>query len=84
MLKEISRQTFETFEHVLEHRHARLGIAEVGTVVNVSAGIAEVQGFTEIAANELVRFADGTTGIAANLDYGRLGAILLGDEEGFI
>lgn len=82
MLKEISRQTFETFEHVLEHRHARLCIAEVGTVVNVSAGIAEVQGFTEIAANELVRFADGTTGIAANLDYERLGAILLGDEEG--
>lgn len=82
MLKEVSRQTFEAFDHALERSTARLTTAEVGTVARVTSGAAEVRGFTDIAADELLLFADGTTGIAANLQIGRLDAILLGHESG--
>ena len=82
MLKELSRQTFEAFDHALERNTMRLSTAEVGTVARVTSGAAEVRGFTDIAANELLLFADGTTGIAANLEIGRLDAILLGHESG--
>ena len=80
MLKEASEQTFKALENVLERDLARLSTAEVGMVQNVTAGVAEVRGFTEISANELVTFADGTMGVAADLDTDRLGAILLSND----
>ncbi|MCP4386472.1 MAG: alternate F1F0 ATPase, F1 subunit alpha [Hyphomicrobiales bacterium] len=82
MLKEVPGEAFTTFDQVLARKRARLDFSEVGKVANVSSGVAEVHGFTEIAADELVRFADGTTGMATNLEYGRLGTILLGNEDG--
>jgi len=82
MLKDASRQTFKILEHVLERKLTHLVAGEIGTVANVTAGVAEVRGLTEVAADELLRFADGTMGIAANLETGRLGAILLGPEQG--
>lgn len=82
MLKEVSRNTFESFGHILERHQTGLVTGEVGTVANVNASVAEVRGFTEIAANELLIFGDGTMGMAADIEYAQLGAIVLGHEDG--
>ncbi len=41
---------------------------EVGTVIDAADGIAHVEGLPGVMANELVTFADGTKGLALNLD----------------
>jgi F-type H+-transporting ATPase subunit alpha len=59
---------------------------EVGTVVECFDGIAFVEGLPSAMANELLEFADGTRGIALNLDVRQIGVVILGDfskiEEG--
>ncbi|MCL2802407.1 MAG: F0F1 ATP synthase subunit alpha [Micrococcales bacterium] len=55
---------------------------EVGRVTMTGDGIASVEGLPGVMANELLRFADGTLGIAQNLDVRHIGAIILGDFSG--
>ncbi|MEO5535184.1 MAG: F0F1 ATP synthase subunit alpha [Pseudolysinimonas sp.] len=55
---------------------------EVGTVVDAADGIAHVEGLPGAMANELLRFADGTLGLALNLDESEIGVIVLGDFAG--
>ncbi|MGO3147620.1 MAG: F0F1 ATP synthase subunit alpha, partial [Leucobacter sp.] len=43
------------------------GKTEVGAVVDAADGIAHVSGLPGVMANELIRFADGTLGLAQNL-----------------
>ncbi|AEV88327.1 F0F1 ATP synthase subunit alpha [Actinoplanes sp. SE50] len=59
---------------------------EVGIVSDAGDGIAHVEGLPSTMANELLEFADGTLGVASNLDVREIGAVILGDyaniEEG--
>ncbi len=55
---------------------------EVGTVAEAGDGIARVQGLPSAMANELLEFADGTLGIALNLDVREIGVVVLGDFSG--
>ena len=55
---------------------------EVGRVVSASDGIARVEGLPSVMANELLRFEDGTLGLAQNLDTRKIGVIVLGDFTG--
>ncbi|MGD8213562.1 F0F1 ATP synthase subunit alpha [Aestuariimicrobium sp. Y1814] len=55
---------------------------EVGTVVTSGDGIARVAGLPSALANELLEFANGTLGIALNLDVREIGVVVLGDSEG--
>jgi len=55
---------------------------EVGTVVDTADGIAHVEGLPGCMANELVRFDDGTLGIAQNLDENEIGVVILGEFSG--
>jgi F-type H+-transporting ATPase subunit alpha len=55
---------------------------EVGTVIDAADGIAHVEGLPGAMANELLRFADGTLGLALNLDEDEIGVIVLGDFDG--
>lgn len=57
---------------------------EVGTVVDAADGIAHVEGLPGCMANELVRFADGTLGIAQNLDENEIGVVVLGEFGGVV
>ena len=41
---------------------------EVGHVIDAGDGIAHVEGLPGAMANELLKFADGTLGLALNLD----------------
>ncbi|MHA3701375.1 F0F1 ATP synthase subunit alpha [Jatrophihabitans sp. YIM 134969] len=59
---------------------------EVGVVAEVGDGIARVEGLPSVMTNELLRFEDGTLGLAQNLDVRDIGVVILGDpatiEEG--
>lgn len=55
---------------------------EIGHVVMAADGIAQIEGLPGAMANELLKFADGTTGLAMNLEYRMIGAIVLGDFSG--
>ncbi|UGQ14259.1 F0F1 ATP synthase subunit alpha [Yinghuangia sp. ASG 101] len=59
---------------------------EIGTVSECMDGIAKVEGLPSVMANELLKFEDGTLGLALNLDVREIGVVILGDfsaiEEG--
>ncbi len=59
---------------------------EIGHVTLTADGIARVSGLPGAMANELLRFADGTLGLAMNLEEHEIGVVILGDfariEEG--
>jgi len=56
-----------------------LDLREVGSVLSVSTGIAEVSGLPGVGYDELLRFAGGAQGIAFNVDEDSVGVILLDD-----
>ncbi|MSS45422.1 F0F1 ATP synthase subunit alpha [Cutibacterium sp. WCA-380-WT-3A] len=55
---------------------------EVGTVITSGDGIAHVEGLPSAMANELLRFENGTMGIALNLEERQIGVVVLGDSDG--
>ncbi|HWM34490.1 MAG TPA: F0F1 ATP synthase subunit alpha [Pseudolysinimonas sp.] len=55
---------------------------EVGIVTDAADGIAHVEGLPGVMANELLRFQDGTLGLALNLDESEIGVIVLGGFTG--
>lgn len=59
---------------------------EVGHVTLAADGIARVEGLAGTMANELLKFEDGTLGLAMNLEEREIGVVVLGDfgaiEEG--
>jgi F-type H+-transporting ATPase subunit alpha len=59
-----------------------LEIADTAHVLSVGEGVARVAGFTDLRADELVTFEDGTPGIAASLRTDRTGVMLLGPAGG--
>ncbi|MET7303119.1 F0F1 ATP synthase subunit alpha [Embleya sp. NPDC005575] len=55
---------------------------EVGTVTEAYDGIAKVEGLPSVMTNELLKFEDGTLGLAQNLDVREIGVVILGDFSG--
>lgn len=55
---------------------------EVGRVSSAGDGIARIEGLPSVMANELLRFEDGTLGLAQSLDTRDIGAIVLGEFAG--
>jgi F-type H+-transporting ATPase subunit alpha len=55
---------------------------EVGYVTDAADGIAHVEGLPGVMANELVRFPDGTLGLAQNLEESQIGVVVLGEFAG--
>ena len=52
---------------------------EIGHVIDAGDGIAHVEGLPSVMANELLKFEDGTLGLAQNLDEREIGVIILGE-----
>ncbi len=71
-------------DFVKSYEPGKAGKSEVGTVVDAADGIAHVEGLPGVMANELIRFADGTAGLALNLDENEIGAIVLGEFTGIV
>ena len=55
---------------------------EVGRVTLAADGIAQVEGLPGCMANELLKFEDGTLGLALNLDVREIGVVVLGEFTG--
>ncbi|MDT0441335.1 MULTISPECIES: F0F1 ATP synthase subunit alpha [unclassified Streptomyces] len=55
---------------------------EVGTVSVAGDGIARVEGLPSAMANELLKFEDGTLGLALNLEEREIGVVVLGEFSG--
>lgn len=69
-------------DFVSNYEPTKASTAEVGHVTDAGDGIAHVEGLPGVMANELIRFADGTLGLAQNLDEDEIGAIVLGEFAG--
>jgi F-type H+-transporting ATPase subunit alpha len=54
--------------------------AEVGKVLQVGDGIARVYGLDNVQAGEMLEFADGTKGMALNLENDNVGIVVFGDD----
>ena len=56
-----------------------LSMVDVGTVVEVGDGIAQVHGLSGAAYSELLEFEGGVMGMALNLEEDSVGAVIMGD-----
>jgi F-type H+/Na+-transporting ATPase subunit alpha len=73
---------FAPLEDALTRVDAAVELAEIARILSVGNGVAEVAGFTNLYADELLTFADGVMGIASNLREERAGVIVLGETTG--
>jgi F-type H+-transporting ATPase subunit alpha len=71
-INEIIRQQIENFE-------SGVTVTEVGTVIKVGDGIAEIHGLEKVMAGELLEFPHEVRGLALNLEEDKVGAVLFGD-----
>nr|YP_009326901.1 ATP synthase subunit alpha [Codium simulans]ANJ70838.1 ATP synthase subunit alpha [Codium simulans] len=62
----------------IEQYNQEIQIINIGTVFQVGDGIARIYGLEKVMAGELLEFADGTIGIALNLETKNVGAVLMG------
>ena len=70
---------------ILKEQIANFGaeaeVAEVGRVLSVGDGIARIYGLDQVQAGEMVEFADGTRGMALNLEIDNVGVVIFGDDR---
>ena len=71
-------------DFVKSYEPAKASRTEVGHVIDAGDGIAHVEGLPSAMANELLKFADGTLGLALNLDEREIGTVVLGNFEGIV
>ena len=64
----------------IKNYHAELELADIGTVITVGDGIANVHGLDKCMSGELIQFENGTYGMALNLEEDCVGAVLLGSD----
>ena len=71
-INEIIRAQIENFD-------SSMTVDEVGTVIKVGDGIAEIYGLEKVMAGELLEFPHGVRGLALNLEEDKVGCVLFGD-----
>lgn len=69
-------------EFVSSYQSIVTSMAEVGIVVTSGDSIACVEGLPSAMTNELLRFENGTIGVALNLSGREIGVVTLDDSEG--
>jgi F-type H+-transporting ATPase subunit alpha len=73
-ISKIIRQQLEGYTSEVE-------VTEVGTVIQVGDGIAEIYGLERVMAGELLDLPHQVAGIALNLEEDKVGAVLFGDYD---
>jgi len=81
LLRKIVGDTLNAFESILAEPRPGLVHREVGRVTYVGNGIAWVDGLASVQSEELLLFAGGATGMALNLEPGRVGVVMLEDSN---
>src|SRR6056297_2180281 len=72
---------FAPLGEALDRVAPEIDAAETARILSVGNGVAQVAGFTDLHADELVRFPHGVVGIASSLRPGRIGVIVLGNTD---
>ena len=67
---------------VKSYQPSGAGREEIGIVTEASDGIARVEGLPSTMTNELLKFENGTLGLALNLDVREIGVVILGAFSG--
>ncbi len=78
---DLQDDVFEPLEDALARVAPALEMAEIAHILSVGNGVAEVAGFTDLRADELLTFVGGVMGIASNISTDRAGVIVLGATE---
>ena len=65
----------------LESADLSVKFEEVGTVLQVSDGVARIYGLTNAESGELLEFDSGVMGVVMNLEVDNVGAVLLGPTD---
>jgi F-type H+-transporting ATPase subunit alpha len=65
----------------IEGYETRIDVKEVGSVISVGDGIAQLYGLERVMYNELLEFPQGVFGLALNLEEDSVGAVLLGESQ---
>src|SRR5476651_2239706 len=78
-LQNVFDDAFSNIEQACKDFSPRLTPREVGTITNVSTGIARVSGLPSAGSEELLEFPGGVFGIAFNVDEDEIGVVLLGE-----
>ena len=61
---------------------SRVSVAETGTILSVSDGIARIYGLENALAGELLEFPGGLAGMVLNLEEDNVGAAIFGSDTG--
>ena len=69
-------------KHVAAYKPGAAAKDEIGSVTQAGDGIARVEGLPSTMANELLKFENGTLGLALNLDVREIGVVILGEFTG--
>ncbi|HWQ49362.1 MAG TPA: alternate F1F0 ATPase, F1 subunit alpha [Methanosarcina sp.] len=78
-LKDIFDKVFTEIHQVRESITPKLTTQEVGSILTVSTGIANVSGLPNVGFDELIKFPGDLFGIAFNVDEKEIGTVLLGE-----
>jgi F-type H+-transporting ATPase subunit alpha len=71
-INDIIRKQIENFD-------TGVTVTEVGTVIKIGDGIAELHGLEKVMAGELLEFPHDVRGLALNLEEDKVGAVLFGE-----
>jgi len=63
----------------IAHYAEQLEATEVGRVISVGDGVAQIYGLSNVMAGEMIEFENGEIGQAMNLEENSVGAVVLGD-----
>ncbi len=78
-MADLVKQITSDLQKQIESFEPKVGIADVGTVLEAGDGIARVSGLANVKSQELVQFANGVMGIAFNLEKEAVGVIIMGE-----
>ena len=79
LLSDAADRVFTALARAFEETGPDILSAEIAHVTSVGDGVAQLRGFTDLGADELVRFESGVMGYAFSLGESESGIVLLGD-----
>jgi F-type H+-transporting ATPase subunit alpha len=79
MATNISKDLTEQLREQIKQFKPSLTVTSIGEVLEVGDGIARVSGLAGVRSQELVEFANGTLGVAFNLEEDQVGVIIMGE-----
>ncbi len=71
----------QAIQKEIQKYETKLQMESVGYVLQVGDGIARVYGLDDVMTSEVVLFADGTAGLALNLEPDNVGVVILGSDR---